>query len=185
MLQSGTRSLMSDTAVVILRRERGIDSAAIRAVHTAAFARTGGGDVAEARLVEHLRDDGAVVAGLSIVAERDGEIVGHVLGSRGRIDDRPAIGLGPLGVLPAMQRRGVGHALMHAVLGAADALEEPCVVLLGDPGYYSRFGFRLAELSGVQPPRAEWAPHFQLRRLNGWRADLRGTFHYPAAFDRL
>ncbi|MGH3687190.1 MAG: GNAT family N-acetyltransferase [Pseudonocardiaceae bacterium] len=64
--------------------------------------------------------------------------LGGTLGTS--IADRPSISLGPLGVIPACQRRGVGRALMHAVLAAADALDEPAVTLLGDPAYYSRSG---------------------------------------------
>jgi putative acetyltransferase len=74
---------------------------------------------------------------------------------------------------------------MHGVLAAADALGEPAVVLLGDPDYYRRFGFVLAEPLGVLPPNPHWAPHFQVRPLRGWDESLRGTFHYAPAFDRL
>jgi len=108
-----------------------------------------------------------------------------VVCSRARIDDRPSLGLGPLEVLPDHQRRGVGHALMHGVLTAADALDEPAVVLLGDPGYCEAFGFELAQPLGIRPPRAEWAEHFQIRRLNAWTGSTWGTFHYAAAFNRM
>jgi putative acetyltransferase len=170
---------------VIIRRETARDRDAIRAVHAAAFRPPGGGVAAEARLVDELRDDGDVVRGLSLVATQGIEVVGHVVCSRGHIDDRPALGLGPLGVLPAHQRRGIGHALMHGVLAAADALDEPCVVLLGDVAYYSRFGFVLAEPLGVLPQNPVWAEHFQLRRLTAWTETVRGTFGYAPAFDRL
>lgn len=90
----------------------------MRAVHNAAFG--GGADVVEAQLVDDLRAGGDIIAALSIVAVVDGDVVGHVICSRASIADRPSIGLGPLGVIPACQRRGVGQALMHAVLAAAD-----------------------------------------------------------------
>jgi putative acetyltransferase len=51
------------------------------------------------------------------------------------------LGLGPLGVEPGWQRRGVGSALMHAILGGAEACGETLVGLVGDPAYYGRFGF--------------------------------------------
>ena len=63
--------------------------------------------------------------------------------SRGHVDQAPVLALGPLSVRPDRQRGGVGSALMHAVLGAADALGEPLVALIGNPAYYRRFGFRL------------------------------------------
>src|SRR5699024_9059889 len=132
-----------------------------------------------------LRDDGDVAPALSLVAELDTEVVGHVVCSRGDIEGHPALGLGPLGVRPEHQRRGIGQALMHSVLAAADALEEPCVVLLGDPRYYSRFGFELAEPLGVRPPDPAWSEHFQIRRLTAWTDTLRGIVHYATSFGRL
>ena len=77
-----------------------------------------------------------------------------------------------------------GSALMHAVLGAADALGEPLVALLGDPGYYRRFGFELSTAYQITPPRPEWQPHFQVRVLSEYQPRLRGTFTYPEPFDR-
>ncbi|MGH3792696.1 MAG: GNAT family N-acetyltransferase, partial [Pseudonocardiaceae bacterium] len=79
--------------------------------------------------------------------------LGGTLGTS--IADRPSISLGPLGVIPACQRRGVGRALMHAVLAAADALDEPAVTLLGDPAYYSWFGFVAGTTLGILPPVPE------------------------------
>jgi len=171
--------------VVILRREVPEDQPAIFALHMAAFAHGEGKDVPEAGLVDGLRNDGDAIAALSLVATLDLEVVGHVLCSRASVDGRPLLGLGPLGVLPEYQRRGVGQALMHGVLAAADALNEPAVVLLGDPAYYRRFGFLLAEPLGLLPPDPHWVPHFQVRRLSAWDASLRGTFRYAPAFERL
>jgi putative acetyltransferase len=73
---------------------------------------------------------------------------------------------------------------MHAVLAAADALDEPLVALLGDPVYYRRFGFRSSSDVGIEPPVAEWRPHFQVRLLSTY-VPLRGTFTYAQPFDRL
>ena len=170
---------------VILRRELPDDRAAIFAVHTAAFARSSEGDVAEAKLVDALRDDGDLIPALSVIAVINEEVVGHVVCSRATLGGCASVGLGPLGVLPAYQRRGVGHALMHAVLAAADALAEPAVVLLGDPGYYRRFGFLLAQPLGILPTDPSWSKHLQVRPLSAWDDSLRGTFHYAPAFDRL
>jgi putative acetyltransferase len=170
---------------VILRREVPDDRTAIFAVHTAAFALPDGGDVPEARLVDALRDDGDIIPALSLIALIHDEIVGHVVCSRASIDGSPSVGLGPLGVLPTHQHRGVGQALMHGVLAAADALDEPAVVLLGDPRYYRSFGFLLAQPLGILPPDPRWAAHFQVRPLHAWDSSLRGTFHYASAFNGL
>ena len=170
---------------VLIRRETLDDADAVHAVTAAAFARPGSPDVAEARLLTELRDCDAWLAGLSLVAVVEDVVVGHVVCSRGRVADTPVLALGPLSVLPGRQRRGVGLALMHTVLGAADALGEPLVALLGAPGYYARFGFRLAGEYGIVPPVPEWRPHFQVRTLSAYDPEIRGTFAYPEPFERV
>jgi putative acetyltransferase len=97
----------------------------------------------------------------------------------------PVLGLGPLGVREQHKRHGVGTALMHAVLAAADALDEPLVVLLGHPDYYPRFGFRPAADLGIEPEVPEWAPAFQARMLTRYRPDLTGRFRYAEPFNDL
>jgi putative acetyltransferase len=140
----------------------------------------------EVGLVDALRASSEWMPQLSLVAESDDHtVVGYVICTRGWVDDRQALGLGPIAVSPATQRRGAGSALMHAVLGAADALDEPLVALLGHTDYYPRFGFRPAEQFGVTPPVADWAPHFQVRALTAYRPDIRGTFRYARPFDDL
>ena len=173
---------------VLIRREQPGDADAIHTVHLGAF------DTAlEADLVRALRADPGWLPELSLVAEAaeadpeaadttDGRLVGHVVCTRAHISGRPALGLGPLGVLPDHQRSGVGTALMHAVLAAADALGEPVVVLLGHTTYYPRFGFRPAAGYGIGPPDPAWRDPFQARPLTTYTPDLRGAFHYAAPF---
>ena len=96
----------------------------------------------------------------------------------------PVVALGPLAVRPDRQQTGVGSALMRAILGAADALGEPLVALLGDPAYYRRFGFELSTAYQITPPRPEWQPHFQVRILTTYQPRLHGMFTYPEPFDR-
>ena len=102
----------------------------------------------------------------------------------GRVEKPSRTGIGPLAVRPDRQQNGVGSALMHAVLGAADALGEPLVALLGDPAYYSRFGFLAAAGYQITAPRPQWQPRFQVRVLSGYQPGLRGIFTYPPPFDR-
>jgi putative acetyltransferase len=171
---------------VFIRREAEPDVAAIHDITVAAFGRP-----EEAALVDDLRASSAWLPELSLVAVTQkavapsDEVIGHVLCTRGHVDDAPVLGLGPLTVRPDQQRRGVGSALMHAVLGAADALGEPLVALLGNPDYYWRFGFRPSTEYQIAPPLAEWQPHFQIRVLTGYQPRLRGTFRYPEPFDRV
>ncbi|MBB5805476.1 putative acetyltransferase [Saccharothrix ecbatanensis] len=167
---------------MLIRRETPADVEAIHAVTEAAFAARPGG---EAWLVGALRADVGWIPALSLVAEVDGAVVGHVVCTRASVGGSAALGLGPLSVLPSHQRIGVGTALMHAVLGAADALDEPLVVLLGDPAYYSRFSFRLASDLGITPSAEEWGPYFQARTLNTYTPALTGPFTYAEPFSRL
>ena len=175
---------------MLIRQSTADDAPAIHTVHTAAFrARNSGviGEVPEAKLVTELTADGALLPALSLVALREDEIVGHACASPARLGDDAdaAIGFGPLGVLPDHQRSGAGSALVHATVGAANALGYGLIVLLGDPGYYSRFGFVLADTLGITPPVAEWAPHFQALPLANYAKENRGAFRYSAAFERL
>src|SRR5208283_2060346 len=101
----------------------------------------------------------AWIPALSLVATGPGhDVIGHVLCTRGHVGEAPVLALGPLTVQPDRQHRGVGSALMHTVLGAADALGEPLVVLLGAPGYYHRFGCRLGAEYQITPPEPSWRP---------------------------
>ncbi|WP_328593019.1 N-acetyltransferase [Ruania zhangjianzhongii] len=133
-------------------------------------------------LLSWLRADVGRIPELSFVAAEDGLVVGHVVASRARVEDRPALGLGPLSVLPHRQRSGIGAALMQAVLGAADALDEPLVGLLGDPAYYRRFGFVPAQTTGITAPDPSWGDYFQVRTLTRYDGQS-GRFHYAAPFD--
>jgi putative acetyltransferase len=177
---------------MLIRRERPDDRDAVARVVTAAFRAPHfrdelppGAVPAETPLVDALRAGAEWIPALALVAEDAGEVVGHVVCTRGWVAGRPALALGPISVQPDRQRGGVGSALMHTVLGAADALGEPLVVLLGDPAYYHRFGFRLASELGVVPPQADWAPYFQTRTLTSHHPNLRGTFRYPEPFDAV
>jgi putative acetyltransferase len=177
-------------AVMFVRRETPEDRAAVHTVHSAAFRREPGVTPVEAPLVDELRADGDLIGALSFVAVRDGEVVGHVCCSAARLGGGTggtggAVGLGPLGVLPAHHGDGVGSALVHTVLGAADALGHGVVVLLGDPRYYARFGFVLAAELGITPPEPRWAEHFQARPLAGYASTQTGAFTYAPAFSRL
>jgi putative acetyltransferase len=173
--------VMSRVGFVLIRREVAGDVDVVRGVVEEAFAFQPRG---EWQLLDQLREDPGWIPALSFVALVSGRVVGHVVCTRGAVGDAPALGLGPLSVLPAFQGVGVGKALMHTVLGAADALEEPLVALLGDPGYYSRFGFVLSESVGVVPPVLEWGPYFQVRVLSGYRGD-EGEFRYADPFGRM
>ncbi len=169
---------------MLVRRENPGDVDVIRSVTAAAFARPDEpGLPMEATLVDELRAGPAWLPALSLVAiGADDGVIGHVVASRGHVGGAPVLALGPLSVRPDHQRRGVGSALVHTLLGAGDALGEPLVALLGSPDYYRRFGFVLSTGVGITPPVAEWEPHFQVRTLTAHDAALRGPFTYAEPF---
>jgi putative acetyltransferase len=177
---------------VIVRREHPADHEAVRALHRAAFATdpaTGvvraADDVPEARLTDELREDAGFLPHLSLVAVDGDDVVGHVIATRGWLEPlgTPALGLGPLGVLPAVQGHGIGTVLVHALLAVAEACDEPVVALLGSPDYYRRFGFQRSTDLGVAPPEPDWEAYFQARRLRPGTSA--GTFRYADPFTRL
>jgi putative acetyltransferase len=177
---------------VIIRRERPADHRAVHALHSAAFAvdpvtgvTRAAADVPEAPLVDRLREDVGFLPHLSLVAVDGDDVVGHVLATRGWLEPlgNPALGLGPLGVLPDVQGGGIGTVLVHALLAIAEAADERVVALLGSPDYYRRFGFVRSTELGIEPPDPAWGEHFQARRLDG--APVTGTFRYAEPFSRL
>jgi putative acetyltransferase len=160
---------------VLIRRETPSDATGIDRVHRAAFE---GDEPAEVALVRRMRASGALLTQLSFVAEVEESVVGHVAISRARMDAVPVLALGPIAVLPELQCGGVGTALMHAAIGAADAQDEPMIGLLGHLEYYPRFGFVLGSEVGIIPDEASWASQFQVRTLTAWTRDTVGTFRY-------
>jgi putative acetyltransferase len=165
---------------MFVRPELPGDRVNVRTVHTAAFGRS-----AEADLVDSLRATEGWLPSLSLVAEQDGTIVGHVLFSDVLLAGRPVLSLAPLGVLPDHQRAGIGSALVRTGLAIAERTDRGMVVVLGNPAYYGRFGFLSSGAQGVIDPFQGPDGHFQLRRLPGYKAGLIGTVIYPPVFASL
>lgn len=132
--------------MITIRKERPTDARQVRRLHEAAFEQS-----AEADIVDHLR--GVCPKILSLVAEERSAIVGHILFSPVTVDSRgqklSGMGLAPLAVLPERQRTGIGSALVRHGLDILIEQNDPFVVVLGQPGYYSRFGFEKASAHGL------------------------------------
>jgi putative acetyltransferase len=130
---------------VRVRAERPDDYALVREINRAAFGRD-----AEADLVDRLRAEASSI--ISLVGEKAGQVVGHILFSPVTLsghDTLPIAGLAPMAVLPTHQRAGMGSALVNAGLDACRDSDFVAVVVVGHPAYYTRFGFRPASQFGL------------------------------------
>lgn len=125
-----------------IRSETSADSAAIEAVTTSAFLNAPYTSHTEQHIIEALRKVGKLT--ISLVAETDGIIVGHVAISPVSISDGALgwFGLGPISVMPEHQRRGIGSQLMREALQMLRERGSSGCVVLGEPEYYGRFGFK-------------------------------------------
>lgn len=126
----------------MVRPETPLDYAAIREINRAAFANHPFSHQTEHLIVEALRDAGALE--LSLVAEVDGAVIGHVAFSATRIGSvsQGWSLLGPVAVMPSYQMRGIGSTLVRAGLDELRARDLLGCALVGDPAFYERFGFR-------------------------------------------
>lgn len=167
---------------IVVRLEAPVDVAPIHEVHLATFP-----TAAEATLVDALRSVGLLR--VSLVAALDGQVVGHVAFSPVTLDGAPTctggLGLAPLGVKPAFQRRGIGSELVRAGLVTCARAGFDFAVVLGEPGYYMRFGFR---------PASQWSignvygagPEFMAVEFRAHAIPPRpGTARYSKPFDAV
>jgi putative acetyltransferase len=167
------------SSTLSIRPERPDDIAQIAALTEAAFAGRPYSRGTERFIVGLLRNAGALR--VSLVAERDGRLVGHIAFSPVQISDGSSgwYGLGPVSVWPDCQRQGIGQALVRAGLAELRALGAHGCVLLGDPAYYGRFGFAAdarLRLPGVPPA------FFQALRLDA-ATPAQGDVSFHPAFD--
>ena len=164
-----------------IRPETQADHARVSAVQEAAFGRR-----PEAELVALLRS--SVQPQLSLVAELEGELVGHVFFSPVAIGPAEraaptAAALAPIGVLPGHQGRGIGSELVRSGLAECARLGFRAVFLVGDPRYYARFGFELAASRDLHYASAAFDSVFQVCELeSGALAGWHGFVEFPRAF---
>jgi putative acetyltransferase len=171
--------------MITIRTETAADVAAVREVHRLAFERPN-----EASLVDAIRDSDTFVPELSLVADEEGRVVGHVLFSRitVRTDARlvRALSLAPIAVHPDWQHKGVGSQLIWRGLAVARRLGHRVVIVIGHPDYYPRFGFEPARARGLEigsplPDGVFLVQELVPGALNG----VHGLVEYPPAFDAV
>lgn len=158
--------------MIDIRDESPRDRKAVYRVVSSAFGR-----VAEAELVEQLREARDSV--VSLVADEDGQIVGHVQLSR--MDAPfPALALAPVSVVPKRQRSGIGSALIKKAVDRARSEGWAAIFVLGDPNYYERFGFDREAAAGFTCLYA--GRHFMVLKLSLSLTVATGALRYAPAF---
>lgn len=164
------------SGTVIIRDEKPGDAAAIRALHCAEFSGN-----AEADLVEEMRGSGKAL--LSLVAEDNGKLVGHVLYSKIAVAGvENAAALGPIAVDVAHQKHGFGSKLIEEAHRRLPAMGVAIVFVLGDPAYYRRFGFSAEQATAFRTPFD--GPYMQsVKLVTG--APPSGTVVYPQPFAKF
>jgi putative acetyltransferase len=178
-----TKKFLESTTMIIIREEAPEDRQAVRRVNELAFGRT-----QEAELVEALRE--SAHPHLSLVAELDGQVVGHIFFSPVTIEDGAsaygAFGLGPMAVLPEHQRRGVGSQLVRRGLEECLLRGFEVMVVLGHPEYYPRFGFEPAKAKGLTCEFPVPDEVFMVKELRaGALEGLRGLVKYHPEFGKV
>ena len=166
-----------------IRPEEDSDRAAIYEVNRLAFGRA-----SEARLVDTLRASEHYVPGLSLVALKGNEIVGHILFTKlcvkSKSGDFTALALAPMAVRPDLQKHGIGSGLIAEGLKACKALGYKAVIVVGHPGYYPRFGFSSARAKGLKTTLPVHDEAFMALELApGYLDGTGGLVVYPSEFD--
>ncbi len=169
-----------------LREELPGDKESVRQIHLRAFGDHG---LVVADLVDSLRETITPKDGLSLVAERDGQVAGHIMFTLSLLDAPRRLVevhvLSPLAVVPDYQKRGIGSALVRKGLEALAQRAVPLVFLEGDPGYYSRFGFAPGCDLGFRKPSLRIPDRaFQAIRLPEYEPWMTGTLVYAEPFWR-
>jgi putative acetyltransferase len=169
-----------------LREELPGDKESVRDIHIQAFGDHG---LVVAALVDDLRETITPTEGLSLIAEHDGQIVGHVMFTPSLLDAPRRLVkvqvLSPLAVMPGHQKRGIGSALVRQGLTALAERAVPLVFLEGDPAYYSRFGFAPGGDQGFRKPSLRIPDGaFQAIKLPEYEPWMTGTLVYAEPFWR-
>lgn len=144
----------------------------------------------ESKLVELIRQSDNFIPELSLVADKDGKLIGHILIStidlltaQGSV---PTLGLAPMAVKPGYQQQGIGSELVKQALESCKALGYKHIFVLGHPKFYPKFGFVPSKKFDISPPFPVPEEVFMALELTeGSLAGLHGKIQYPPAFNSV
>ena len=173
---------------LIIRNERKEDYGTVEQLVREAFWNLYVPGCSEHFVLHNLRESDDFVPELDFVAEREGQIVGQIVYNRGIIrgegaEDKEVVTFGPVSVLPALQRRGIGSALIIHTTNLARDMGYPGICIYGDPRYYNRFGFRCGEKYEIKTADDKFAVGLQVLELRQGALDkTSGRFIESAAY---
>lgn len=167
---------------MIIRQEKNEDYPAIRQIVTDAFLDEEHTDHDEQNLVERIRESKEYIPALSLVAEEEGKVVGHIMFSEILIGEEKAVTLAPLAVAPGCQGTGVGGTLIREGHKSAKELGFKFSVVLGHPGYYPKFGYVPASEFGIKAPFEVDNELFMALPLTEDKTCAGGVVKYSEAF---
>ncbi len=168
--------------MILTRKETPKDYTEVHALIKEAFSRATYSDGKEHTIVASLRNSESFIPELSLVAEIDGSIVGHIMFSLATVGRERVVVLAPLSVKPEFQRRGVGKALVNEGHKNAKTLPYPYIFVLGSKAYYSQFGYTPANHFGVKAPEGIPQENFMAIKIQEQAEPLRGTLVYAKEF---
>jgi predicted N-acetyltransferase YhbS len=172
---------------MIIRKEQPEDFKAVASIIKAAFAKDPHSDQREHIIVEKLRQSENFISELSLVAEKDSEVVGHILLTPISIvnenEEIPSLALAPVSVKVELQGEGIGGLLIEKAHEKARALSFKHIVLLGHEDYYPRFGYELTSKYNIQLPFPAPEVNCMVKALEANALDnVHGMVVYPKAF---
>lgn len=169
--------------ILVIRREEEIDFDFVYNLVKEAFetAEHSGGN--EQDLVNSLRKSTSFVPELSLVAEKDGKIVGHIMFTEAKVGENTVLALAPLSVHPDYQNKGIGSALIEEGHRIAKNMKYYFSVVLGSEKYYPKFGYKKACDFGIKAPFDVPDENFMCIELNGFTEKLNGTMVYADEFN--
>ncbi len=172
----------------IIRQEKTSDYKTVFDIIEEAFKNEPYSDHKEQYLVEKLRKSNAFIPELSLVAELDGQVVGHILLTKIKINNKnestDSLALAPISVKPAFQKKGIGGKLIIESHRIAKAMGYQSIVLLGHEKYYPKFGYELASKYGVKIPfNAPDENCMVIELVKNGLQDVGGTVQYSRPFN--
>lgn len=168
---------------MLIRQETCNDYEEVYKLITEAFANAEHADGKEQDLVVNLRKGNAFIPALSLVAEVDGVLAGHILFTRAKVGNDEVLVLAPLSVKPQYQKKGVGTALMIEGHKIAKELGYEYSLVLGSETYYPRVGYVPAQQMGIEVPEGIPSENFMAMQLQADSKAISGVVTYADEFE--